>query len=198
MTYNVVPLQTSDADRIGSIIEDGFEHDPICNWAFDNNNAALNPFFSMLCQDVYLPDGFGCTTTRGEGVALWVPPYERKTPGPWATVKSVALMARYSGLTGIKRGIALGKALPAKPQEPFYYLFLIATRQAHRGKGLGGQLIEPGLARIESDQADSYIESSNEKNLSFYRRYGYEIIDEIEPAPGAPHMWLMFKPGVKP
>ncbi len=195
MPYDICPLQQSDADLIGRVIEDGFAEDPVCNWVFCNNNAALFPFFSMLCRDVYLAEGFGCTTPREEGVALWVPPHATKKSGTLASLKSLWLMARYAGLEGLKRGGALEKAMPAKPPEPFYYLFLIATRQAHRGKGLGGQLLEPGLARIDAEGADSYIESSNEKNLSFYRRYGYDIIGEIEPQSGSPHMWLLFRKG---
>jgi ribosomal protein S18 acetylase RimI-like enzyme len=195
MKYDIVPLRKTDSNLIGRIIEDGFAHDPICNWVFNSNNSALYPFFSMLCRDVYLREGFGYTTTKAEGVALWVPPNKQKTSGIWTSMKSVALMARYGGLTGLKRGGALEKAMPAKPPEPFYYLFLISTVQAHRGQGLGGMLFEPGLEKIDSESADSYIESSNEKNLSFYRRYGYEIIGEIEPTPESPHMWLLSRPG---
>ena len=73
MKYDIVPLRKTDSNLIGRIIEDGFAQDPICNWVFNNNNSALYPFFSMLCRDVYLREGFGYTTAKAEGVALWVP-----------------------------------------------------------------------------------------------------------------------------
>lgn len=195
MHYDIVPLKPTDAGLVGRVIEDGFAEDPICNWVFNLNNKALYPFFSMLSRDNYLKHGFGYTTSNEEGLALWVPPGKPKSTSTWTGLKSVALMARYGGLTGLKRGGALEKAMPKKPPEPFYYLFLIATRQACRGKGLGGRLFEPGLERIDAEGAASYIESSSEKNLSFYRRYGYEIIDEIQPMPDSPRMWILSRPG---
>lgn len=197
MKYDIVPLKPGDAKLVGRVIEDGFAHDPICNWVFNNNNAALYPFFSMLCGDHYLREGFGNTTAKEEGVALWVAPYKNKDTGGWSNFKSMLMMARYGGMTGLKRGGALTKSIPKKTPEPFYYLFLLSTTQAERGKGLGGRLIEPGLARIDDESADSYLESSNEKNLSFYRRYGYEIIKEIQPMPDSPRMWIMLRPGKK-
>jgi hypothetical protein len=92
----------------------GFEHDPICNWVFNNNNSAFFPFFSMLRRDLYLREGFGYTMSKGEGMALWVPPYNQKKTGAWTGLKSIGLMAWSAGLTGLKRGGALEKAMPPK------------------------------------------------------------------------------------
>lgn len=53
----------------------------------------------------------------------------------------------------------------------------------------------PTLQRIDAQGASAYLESSNEKNLSFYRRFGFEVTEEVQIAPGAPKMWTLWREG---
>jgi GNAT superfamily N-acetyltransferase len=54
-----------------------------------------------------------------------------------------------------------------------YYLTLLGTDPAHRGKGLGLQLLEDTLQLADDDGVAAYLESSNPANVPLYARYGF-------------------------
>jgi GNAT superfamily N-acetyltransferase len=84
---------------------------------------------------------------------------------------------------------------PRKPDGEYYYLFAIAVRRQHQGKGIGHDLMLPTIQRIDDEGASAYIESSNRKNLTFYQRFGFEILEEVELSPGGPSMWTLWREG---
>jgi predicted acetyltransferase len=58
---------------------------------------------------------------------------------------------------------------------------------------LGGQLLKQVLKRADDEKVPVYLESSNPKNLDFYRKYGFEVTDEIVPIAGCPPIWGLFR-----
>lgn len=192
MAYEIVALKQNQSALVGQVAKDGFIEDPVNNWVFNHSPELIERYFSLVARETYLKHGFGSTTNKGEGVTLWLPPNKAKNPDLLTNLKSLALMAQLGGLTSVKRGMVFDKLVGArKPAEPFYYLYLIVCQRAQQGKGLGAQLIEPTLHEIASKGATAYLESSNENNLSFYKRYGFEILDEVKLGNSGPSVWLM-------
>ena len=76
---------------------------------------------------------------------------------------------------------------------PHWYLNAIAARQGERARGVGAQLLEPYIDRSNRERIGIYLESSNPRNLSFYRRYGFvefgPRIDLPEAGPPLQPMW---------
>lgn len=54
-----------------------------------------------------------------------------------------------------------------------WYLSIVAVDPAAQGRGLGGKLLEPTLARADRAGATSYLETFSTRNLSFYERLGF-------------------------
>ena len=79
------------------------------------------------------------------------------------------------------------------PQEPCWYLPLIAADPAHTGQGLGAALMRHALAKVDADGLPAYLESSNPRNISLYQRYGFEVMGEIQ-AGSSPVMTPMIRP----
>jgi ribosomal protein S18 acetylase RimI-like enzyme len=65
------------------------------------------------------------------------------------------------------------------PREPHYYLFTIGTRRAARGLGVGSALMREVLEKCDGEQMPAYLESSNRENLTYYRRHGFEVQEEL-------------------
>ena len=51
-----------------------------------------------------------------------------------------------------------------------------------------------GLERCDAEHMPAYLESSNVKNLPFYRKHGFEVVDELRLAMNGPTLWLMWRP----
>ncbi|MGN7773807.1 GNAT family N-acetyltransferase [Phyllobacterium sp. 22552] len=54
------------------------------------------------------------------------------------------------------------------------------TTAIFEGKGHGDALMAYALARCDLDHAPAYLESSNPRNIPFYRRYGFEQLGAIQ------------------
>lgn len=77
------------------------------------------------------------------------------------------------------------------PAVPHWYISMIAVSDSARGKGLGSKLIAPLLAEADARREAVYLESSNPQNHNFYRRHGFEILEEYRHSPQTPPVWRM-------
>jgi GNAT superfamily N-acetyltransferase len=77
------------------------------------------------------------------------------------------------------------------PNEPCWFLDLVAVHGSARGRGLGGQLIEHGLALASNDGVPAFLETSQPGNIPFYERYGFRVIGEEQAPDDGPTIWFM-------
>ncbi|HEY4398469.1 MAG TPA: GNAT family N-acetyltransferase, partial [Acidimicrobiia bacterium] len=64
---------------------------------------------------------------------------------------------------------------------------------AHQGEGLGGTLLDAVLGRLDTTGVPAYLETSTEANVAWYRHHGFEMQQEIRPAPAGPPVWTMWR-----
>lgn len=93
----------------------------------------------------------------------------------------------------IPRGLRALTALErARPREPHWYLAVLGTDPAWQGKGTGSALVHPVLDRCDHDGLGAYLESSKERNVLYYQRFGFTVTGEIA-IPNGPTVWLMWR-----
>jgi ribosomal protein S18 acetylase RimI-like enzyme len=80
----------------------------------------------------------------------------------------------------------------AHPKEPHWYLPMIGVDPKAQGQGLGGELMRHALARCDREKALAYLETANPRNIPLYRRFGFEVMDEIQVG-AAPRMTPMVR-----
>lgn len=59
------------------------------------------------------------------------------------------------------------------PKEPFSYLWFIGVNPQHQNKGIGSAFIRDVINECERKKRPIYLETSTEKNLPFYGRFGF-------------------------
>lgn len=64
------------------------------------------------------------------------------------------------------------------PTEAHYYLEYIGVDPGFQGKGCGSAIMEHLLAKADEENVGCYLENANLLNISFYQRFGFEIIQE--------------------
>ena len=79
------------------------------------------------------------------------------------------------------------------PHEPHWYLPLIGVYPASQGQGVGNALMTHALARCDRDGVAAYLESTNPRNVSLYRRHGFEPLGEIRAGDAPPLVPMLRK-----
>jgi len=191
----VTPLRRSDLGEISLVLARGFADDPVWRYMTPSDRRwpeRMAPVFRHLVAPS-VGRQVAWTTEATEGVAAWSPPGQWKFPTS-AAVRSAPAMLSGFGVGGLRRSLKLlGRLEKAHPREPHWYLEFLATDSHLRGRGIGSTLMGPGLERADADGLPAYLESSKFENVPFYRRHGFEVLEEVVVAPGAPPMWRMWR-----
>jgi ribosomal protein S18 acetylase RimI-like enzyme len=88
-------------------------------------------------------------------------------------------------------------AAPA-PDEPHWHLEFLGVDPDRQGQGVGSQVLSFGLRRADEAGFACGLETSNERNLALYRRFGFEIRGEARPFRSGPPVWSMWRPASSP
>jgi GNAT superfamily N-acetyltransferase len=141
---------------------------------------------------------FGHVYTTGEkdGAALWGPPDAHRN----GVKELIQLLPVAPFLVSARAHRALQLLFEVDglhPKEPHWYLATLGTEPARQGKGRGSALLHSMIGRIDESGFPAYLESSKERNVPFYARFGFEVIDEFRSKVGSPPIWRMWRePGV--
>jgi len=179
-----------EAALVGEILADAFGGDPVGSWISPDPEyprwgwPLLVPFL-LLHDEVYM-------TENGLGAAMWVPPGDNLDIRPGLSV--LWDYWRRFGLRAIVRFFRLMIAMEKHyPKDPHYYLFAIGVRPEAKGRGIGSALLEPVLRECDRRKVAAYLENSNQRNLPFYRRHGFEVRREVAMPRNGPKLWLMYR-----
>jgi GNAT superfamily N-acetyltransferase len=167
-----------DEDSAVKIIVLAFAADPMARWTWPDTRQYLEAMPRMARafggrsfsnQSAFCTDDFA-------GTALWLPPGVRSDEEELAAVAKSTVAASLA-----PEFEAIFKEMAAyHPTEPHWYLPLIGVDPARQGKGYGDALMAYALAECDRDHAPAYLESSNPRNIPFYRRHGFEQLGAIQ------------------
>lgn len=149
----------------------------------ETERRAIADSFVCIALSVCLKYGeVYATSERLEGVAGWLPP--GKAPfGIWQVIRSVPLPVVFRfARQGANRLRSYGAYVDRLHRKlvpyPHWYLQIIGVDPAYQGQGFSGRLIRPVLERIDRERMPSFLETNTEKNVTIYRRFGFEVVSE--------------------
>ncbi len=194
MTPTVRLLVHGDVVPVAAVLTRAFDDDPIFQAMLperEHRRRALRALFEEWTRLLHVPHACSYTTDDHAGAALW------SLPGQWSIGPGMLLRLapRMLGALGMRTIPALRMlhALDgAHPRKPHNYLRVIGCDPDRQGQGIGAALLRPMLERCDARKEPAYLESSNEKNLTFYRRHGFEVTGEVVTHLG-PKAWLMWR-----
>lgn len=183
-----------DISPLAASLARAFDDDPVMTWLFGDHagrrTARLRRFFGHEARR-HRRNGEVLTTPDRSGAAFWDP------PDGWRTrtadlVRSVPVLVPALGprLARAMRGLQMIEA--AHPRVPHWYLAVIGTDPPAQGKGVGASLLRPVLDRCDREAMGAYLESSKERNIPYYERFGFTVTGEVE-LPDGPRIWPMWR-----
>jgi ribosomal protein S18 acetylase RimI-like enzyme len=186
---------SADVPALAAVLARAFLDDPVASWAWRPDRlrlGALERFHGVRLrqllagEEVWTSDELTCA-------ALWAPPASwHMTLSETAMLVPCFLRPRLFVRMPL---VALGwekleRAHPRRP--PHFYLAVLGTEPRAQGRGLGSAVLGGVLEGCDRDGVAAYLESSKERNIDFYARHGFRVLEEIRLLRGPP-MWRMWR-----
>jgi ribosomal protein S18 acetylase RimI-like enzyme len=192
---NVRPVTVSDVPAVVKMLVRAFDDDPVSNFMFAGDrrrHLGLHSFFTSQLRRQYMPHGHVYTTDDLSGAALWGPP-DRERHGLQELLQLLPTAPFLLSPQMIRALQLMFRVDSLHPKERHWYLFTIGTSPERQGRGVGSALLRSMLQRIDELGDSAYLESSKERNVSLYARFGFEVIDELASKSGSPTIWRMWR-----
>jgi ribosomal protein S18 acetylase RimI-like enzyme len=202
-TTSVNPIRFAGAvtDRAEIVLARAFLHDPMLCFILPDAaaRARLLPWFlgTTIRYGLHYGEVYA---TPGEiaGVAVWLPPGKTTLSfGRMVRSGMLATPLRF-GLAAFGRFMTLANHVEQVHKRiapmPHWYLWGIGVDPARQGRGLGGALLRPVLARADATGMPCYLETFNAASVAFYERHGFAVAVSDDIPDGGPRFWTMLRP----
>jgi ribosomal protein S18 acetylase RimI-like enzyme len=137
------------------------------------------------------------TTQRIDGVAVWLVP-EHPAMTVWGMLRAGIVTTRLRlGRKAFSRLTQYLKCSARAAEEcvpgPHWHLLQLAVDPSCQGRGIGGALMQPVLARADADGLPCYLDTFNERSITFYERHRFTVVTQVEVPDGGPRFWTMLR-----
>lgn len=176
---DVRPASPAERDAVVRCITLAFATDPVWEPALRRHDGRTDhhePYWALFV-DGAMRYGTARVTDGLEAVSVWLPPGAAELADDGAAALDALLDASLA-----PEDVAAIRALYERfeasraPLADHYYLSLLATDPAHRGRGIGQALLAADLAAWDAQGVPAYLESTNGGNDHRYARAGFRPI----------------------
>jgi GNAT superfamily N-acetyltransferase len=197
-TVQVREATAADVKGMAGAAGRAFADDAVFTWLLGGTEARRArqiAAYYELTAEIASKDGAGLMFTADgtPGTAMWF------APGRWkvstsTTLRYVPRMLRILGPRALVRALrALSITEKCHPREEHWYLQWLATDPPMQRKGVGSALLQPILERCDAEGLGAYLETQKIENVTYYRRHGFEVTQEIQLGRNGPRGWLMWR-----
>lgn len=171
--------------KVAKILAESFIDDPYFEFIFGENENKFPALISLF--ELFIPDiierGEIIIASEEQGACLWYPESVEIFNQQFEQI-FINILSSIKHLTGedaSKRCEHLiTKVGESEPDKNHCEVIFIGLKPEARGKGIGKHLIKPVINYADAKQVGCYLVSSNQRNISFYERNGFEKYFPIE------------------
>jgi ribosomal protein S18 acetylase RimI-like enzyme len=184
-TGELLRLTRKERDVGAAVLGRAFAEYDLLRYYFpdETRRRAIAHTFGLIALFISLKYGEVYATSQWlEGVAAWLPP-GKALLGGWQIIRSVPLSILFRfARQRAGRLRAYGRYIDDLHRKlvpyPHWYLQIIGVAPAYQGQGFSSRLLRPVLERIDREGMPCYLETNTGKNVTIYRRFGFEVVSE--------------------
>ncbi|MEH3129951.1 MAG: GNAT family N-acetyltransferase [Mycolicibacterium neoaurum] len=187
MSHRIQRAAATDLDVAAATLATAFDSYPWTRWSIPQDRYAerLEHLQRLYLQFAH-EHGIVLIADEARGVLALLPP-DAPTPPP-------DFQQQVADLHGDRLQV-LGQAdIPVQPENA-WNLATLGVNPDSQGRGLGGALVDAGLAAVKAVDAaaGTALETSDERNVRLYERSGFTVTATTS-IPDGPVVYSMFRP----
>ena len=193
----VSEARTGDRRAIAVTLARAFQDDPLLLFAMRDPVRRARALIRIMCSELAHAGQRGTiwASRREErplGAAVWFAPGTYKRAPVSAALNMIRLTPNgaATGARSLRMAKLFHLAENAHPEDEHWYLRVLAVDPLSQRSGLGRALLAPGLGRCDASGLPAYLETQNYENLAWYRRFGFDLVQEIK-VERCPPLWTM-------
>jgi len=172
-------LKKKDIKRACNVLTQAFFKDPLFMFLFPDTKKRKKIYYMFYVSLNYV-NNYGfilATSEKMEGLMALIPPKTKKK-NICALLKSKGYIIPF--IMNWRKTMEIQKYIDEIHKKaidvPHWYLTSIAVDPKHKNKGFASKLLRPILEFLDSKEEICYLETENERNISFYEHFGFEIV----------------------
>jgi GNAT superfamily N-acetyltransferase len=190
-----VHATAADLPAVSGVLAAAFADDPVMRWLFApaaDPDAARAALFEVMVEEYFWLGHLHVVAGHGGivGAALWSPP-DRDALQDDHVDRLLTRLAPHLGDELVPRLGEVARTHDFRPAEPHLYLGILGVDPPAQSRGHGAALLGPTLAECDRMGLLAHLESSNERNIPFYERHGFEAVDDYRCGGDGPTMTMM-------
>lgn len=197
----VKQLGAFGVDQLAETLASAFSNDPAMSFmvgddAKEEYEERLRPLYFWCIREILSKPNdkaFLYVTHDKMSAALWLR-HDAIDPNRFSALLSlVALYSCYRQRLPVAHKVFTAMA-NQRPQGAYMYLWILGTHQDYQSEGRGSRVMLDVLNICDSEGLPAYLESSNPRNQSHFKRFGFEIVGPITGLPdGCPPIKRMLR-----
>ena len=194
-----VQTDPAAAERAGALLARAFQDDAMFSAVQPDSERRRRvlPWFFTATSRLGMREGELHMVDHDAGAAIWLAPGDGRTGAGPIVRSGLALVPVRFGPSAFRRFVRITGNFDGVREEvvhqPYWHLWILGVEPGQQGRGLGGELIAPVLARAGEAQLPCYLETSEEPNVPFYERHGFAVAGGRRDPDGAPPFWPMLR-----
>lgn len=196
----LVTVSRTEGKQAAQTLARAFYDYPLLRYYYpdDARREKISYFFvaSGIYSGIYRGEVY-TTSVNMEGIAVWILS-DYYSMAFSRIIRSVPFSVILGLLrNGFQKMQPVGDYLDKSHERlaPFKHMYLqmIGVDPQHQGKGYGGKLIKPMLARLDEEKMLCYLETLDEKNVGLYEHLGFKLIEESDISGTTLTCWAMLR-----
>ena len=192
-------LTFSQRGQASEVLTRAFQEDVTIKYIFPDNRErarSLRRLFGVVVRYCLLY-GEVHTTSSVEGIACWLRPGHGEL-SPVGVVRTGMLgLPMRVGWRALRRFREIyscaARMHEVAVSEPHWYLWALGVEPGRQGRGIGRSLLEAVHVRADAGGVACYLETEDERNIAFYCRHGYEVVEKGEATREGIRIWGMLR-----
>jgi N-acetylglutamate synthase-like GNAT family acetyltransferase len=172
----------SDKSIVIDILSQSFYDNKSVNYVIKDDKNRLQRIRRLMDYSFEICFLFGKVFLSDDkkGCALILFPEKKKT-----TLKAIVLDVKFVltclGIKNLFKTVGReSKIKKLHPRSPFVHLWFIGVDPSCQNRGTGSYLLKEVIAEADKHQRNVYLETSTDKNISWYEKFKFKIYNEIE------------------